>query len=95
MLMTQQKQEFKVSGDELIKKIKQLIHEGNIRRIIIKDDEGNTFVEIPLTVGIIGTALVPVWAALGALAALVSNFTIEVIKKEEESGASGNKTENP
>jgi hypothetical protein len=76
-------QEFKVSGDELIKKVKQLIHEGNIRRIIIKDEEGHTFVEIPLTVGIIGTALLPLWAALGALAALVSNFTIEVIRRED------------
>ena len=81
--MTHDRMEFKVKGEDLIKKIKQLIHEGNIRRIIIKDDDGNTFMEIPLTVGILGTALVPVWAALGALAALVSNFTIEVIKKED------------
>jgi hypothetical protein len=83
--MTNEKTEFKVKGEDLIKKIKQLIHEGNIRRIIIKDDNGRVFMEIPLTVGIVGTALIPIWAAVGAIAALVADFTIEVIKKEEES----------
>lgn len=82
--MTAQKTEFKVKGEDLIKKIKELIHEGNIRRLIIKDEADRVFMEIPLTVGIVGTALIPVWAALGALAALVANFTIEVVKKEEE-----------
>jgi hypothetical protein len=82
--MAHERMEFKVKGEDLIKRIKQLIHEGNIRRIIIKDEDGHTFMEIPLTVGILGTALVPIWAALGALAALVSNFTIEVIKKDED-----------
>ncbi len=80
--MENDKTEFKVSGDELIGKIKQLIHEGNIRRIIVKDNKGNTFIEIPLTIGVVGTALVPVLAAIGALAAIVSSFTIEVVKKE-------------
>jgi hypothetical protein len=83
--MTNEKTEFKVKGEDLIKKIKQLIHEGNIRRIIIKDDKGHVYIEIPLTVGIVGTALIPIWAAVGAIAALVADFTIEVIKKEEES----------
>ncbi len=82
--MTAQKTEFKVKGEDLIKKIKELIHEGNIRRLIIKDEADRVFMEIPLTVGIVGTALIPVWAALGALAALVANFTIEVVKKDEE-----------
>lgn len=82
--MTYEKTEFKIKGEELVNKIKQLIHEGNIRRVIIKDNEGLVFMEIPLTVGIVGTALVPIWAALGALAALVADLTIEVVKKGEE-----------
>jgi hypothetical protein len=82
--MADQKTEFKVSGEELLGKIKKLFHEGNIRRIIIKDDKGHVFMEIPVTVGIVGAALLPVFAAVGALAALVSNFTIEVVKKEND-----------
>ena len=82
--MTEQKTEFKVSGEELLGKIKKLPHEGNIRRIIIKDEKGNIFMEIPVTVGIVGATLLPVFAAVGALAALVSNFTIEVVKKEND-----------
>lgn len=81
--MEEQKTEFKVSGEELLGKIKKLLHEGNIRRIIIKDEKGNVFMEIPVTVGVVGVALLPVFAAVGALAALVSNFTIEVVKKED------------
>ena len=76
------KKEFKVNGEELLKKIKDLIHEGNVRKIIIKDDKGNTYLEIPLIIGVAGTILMPVYAAIGALAALASNFTIEVIRKE-------------
>ncbi len=73
-----QYEEFKVNGDSLIAKIKEIIHEGNVRRIIIKDDKGNTYIEIPLTVGIVGVVLLPVWAAIGAIAALAANFTILV-----------------
>lgn len=76
-------EEFKVSGGEIINKIKELIHEGNIRRIILKDEEGKTFLEIPLTVGIIGAAVAPVLAAVGAIAALVSKLTIVVEKVEK------------
>jgi hypothetical protein len=75
--------EFKVKGEELLKKVKDLIHEGSIRKIIIKDDKGNTFMEIPLTFGVVGAVLVPVLAAVGALAAMASNFTLEVVKKDE------------
>jgi hypothetical protein len=75
-------EEFKVSGDEVVKKIKELVHEGNIRRIILKNEEGKTLLEIPLTWGVVGVALIPVWAAVGALAALVANLTIVVEKKE-------------
>jgi hypothetical protein len=75
--------EFKVKGEELLKKVKDLIHEGNIRKIIIKDEKGNTFMEIPLTFGLVGAVLAPVLAAVGALAAMVSNFTVEVVKRDE------------
>ncbi|MBU1100386.1 MAG: DUF4342 domain-containing protein [Bacteroidetes bacterium] len=76
--------EFKVHAKDLLNKIEELIKEGNIRRIIIKDGEGKTFIEIPLSVGVIGMLAAPVVAALGAIAGLVANFTIEVIKKEDE-----------
>ena len=68
--------EFKVRGEELIRKIKELLHEGNVRRIIIKDEQGKPYLEVPLTLGVVGAVLAPVWAAIGALAALVSNFKI-------------------
>jgi len=71
-------EEFHVDGEGLIAKIKEILHEGNVRRIIIKDDKGNTYIEIPLTVGIVGVILLPVWAAIGAIAALAANFTIVV-----------------
>jgi len=76
------KNEFKVKGEELLKKIKELIHEGNISRIIIKDDNGRTYLEIPVTIGVVGAIFAPVLAAVGALAALAANFTIEVIRKD-------------
>lgn len=79
-------QEFKVKGEELLKKVKELIHEGNVRKIIIKDEKGNTFLEIPLTFGVVGVVLAPVLAAVGALAAMASNFTVEVVKKETPTG---------
>lgn len=75
------KEEFKVSGVEVVKKIKELVKEGNIRRIIIKNEEGKTLIEIPLTVGVIGIALLPIWAAIGAIAALVNNCTIVVERR--------------
>lgn len=74
---------FNVTGDELLKKVKEIIHEGNVNRIIIKNDEGKTYLEIPVTIGVIGALLAPVFAAVGALAALAVNFKIEVIRKED------------
>ncbi len=71
-------QELKLSGESLISRIKELIHQGNVRRIIIKGEEDNTLVEIPLTVGVVGALLLPVWAAIGAIAALAANLTIVV-----------------
>jgi hypothetical protein len=74
--------EFEVSGDKLVAKIKELIKEGNARRIIIKNEQGESVLEIPLTLGVVGTALVPVLAAVGALTALLTHCTIVVVKKE-------------
>ena len=78
-----QEEEFRVDGSQIIDKIKELIHEGNIRRIILKNEEGKTLIEIPLTIGVVGAALVPVLAAVGAIAALVAKLTIVVEKIEE------------
>jgi hypothetical protein len=78
------KEEFKVAGGEIIEKIKELIHQGNIRKIIIKNEEEKTLIEIPLTLGIVGAALAPVLAAVGAIAALVTKMTIVVEKTENE-----------
>ena len=76
-------EEFSLNGSELIDKIKALIHEGNIRRIVLKTEEGKTLIEIPLTLGLVGAALVPVLAAVGAIAALVAKLRL-VVEKEEE-----------
>ena len=75
-------EEFQVSGDVLLTKVKELVHEGNIRRIMIKNEEGKTLIEIPLTLGVIGAVLLPVWAAIGAIAALAVNYRIVVEKTE-------------
>ena len=75
-------EEVKVKGEDLLKKVKELIREGNIRRIVIKNENGEPYVEIPLTLGVVGMVFAPVLAAVGAIAALASNFTIEVQKKE-------------
>jgi len=76
-------EEFHVNGEQLLAKIKELIHEGNIRRIIIKDKDGKTVMEIPLTIGVVGVVLAPTLAAVGAIAALVSEATVVVEKIEE------------
>jgi hypothetical protein len=73
-------EEIKTTGEQLVGTVKGLVHEGNIRRIIVKGEEGRTLIEIPLTLGVVGALLVPVAAALGAIAALVSECTIVVEK---------------
>ena len=78
---TDNREEFRVNGEELLKKVKELIKAGNARRIIIKNEEGETLVELPLTLGAVGAILVPVLAAVGAIAALVAKCTIVVEKK--------------
>ncbi len=77
------REEFKVSGEALVDKIKELVHEGNIRRIIIKDKSDHTLIDIPLTFGVLGALVAPQLAAIGAIAALVSNATI-VVEIEEK-----------
>ena len=74
-------EQFKVQGKELAGKIRELIHEGNVRRIIIKNEQGHTFMEIPLTVAAIGAIAAPVLAAVGAIATLVAHFEI-VVERE-------------
>jgi hypothetical protein len=76
------KEEFKVKSEEIIEKIKELIHEGNVRRLIIKDEDGKVYFEIPVTFGVIGAIFAPVLAAVGAVAAMVANLKIEVIREE-------------
>jgi hypothetical protein len=78
-----EKSSFKVKGEELLSKVKEIIHAGNVRRLIIKNEEGKTYIEVPVTVGVVGVLLAPVWAAIGAIAALAGHFTIEVINKEQ------------
>lgn len=79
--MNNKKEEFKVNGKQLLKKVKALIKDGNARRIIIKNEKNETVIEVPLTIGAIGAVLVPVLAAVGAVAALLSDCTIVVEKK--------------
>ncbi|MDD8013196.1 MAG: DUF4342 domain-containing protein [Acidobacteriota bacterium] len=75
-------EEFKLDGGKVVDKVKDLIHEGNIRRIILKNEEGKVLIEIPLTLGVVGAAFLPVLAAVGAIAALAASMTIVVEKME-------------
>lgn len=74
--------EFKLTGEDVIAQVKQLVHEGNVRRIILRNEAGHTVAEFPLTIGVFGAVLLPVWAALGAIAALASNLTIVVERRD-------------
>jgi hypothetical protein len=76
-------EEHKVSGEHLLAKVKELIHEGNTRRIIIKNGEGNTILEIPVTVGVVTAVLLPIWVAIGAIAALAADYTLVVEKSSD------------
>ncbi len=79
-------EQFKVAGRDLADKIQELIHEGNVRRIIIKDDQGRTFMEIPLTVATVGAILAPILAAVGAIATVIAHFTV-VVERNAPAGA--------
>ncbi len=74
-------EEQRVEGEGLVQRVKELVREGNVRRIKVKNDEGRTLIEIPLTVGVVGVALIPVWVALGAIAALAADYTLEIERK--------------
>jgi hypothetical protein len=76
-------EQHKVAGDRLVERIKELVRQGNIRRVIVKNDDGKTLMEIPLTIGVVSAVLLPVWVALGAIAALAAQYTIEVEKTGE------------
>jgi hypothetical protein len=84
------KESFKVAADQLVDAVKRVVHEGNVRRVIIKQD-GRTIVEFPLTVGVVGTVLAPVLAAVGAIAAVLTECTMEV----ERTTATPRNTEDP
>ena len=75
-------EEFKVYGHELLKKVKDLIKEGNIRRLVIKNEKGKVMMEIPMTFAVVGTVFAPVLAAIGALAALLTECTLAVERKK-------------
>ena len=77
------KNKFEVKGEDLLKKVKQIIREGNVRRIVIKNEEGKTYMEIPINVGVLGTLFAPILVAIGALAAVANSFTIEVARKKK------------
>jgi len=77
------KEEFVISGEKLVSTVKNLVRQGNIRRVTIKNKEGKTLIEIPLTLGVVGAVLLPTLAAIGAIAALVTECTIVVEKVEE------------
>jgi len=82
-------EEIHVMGRDLVDKVRELIHEGNVQRIIVKDEHGNTFVEIPVTVAAVGVLLAPLLAAVGAISALVAKFTVVVVRSEPKPPASG------
>ena len=81
MPQTKKKETYKVKGEELLQKVKQLIHEGNVRQITIKNKKGKTLVVIPLTAGVVAAAIAPILAAVGAIAALVTECTVTVERR--------------
>lgn len=76
-------EEHRVAGERLVSKIKELVHQGNIRRIVLKNEERQTLIEIPLTLGVVSAVLLPVWVALGAIAALAAHYTLVVERVDE------------
>jgi hypothetical protein len=87
-------QEFTLNGDEVVAKVKELIHEGNIRRIIIKNEDGRTMLEVPLAIGVIGAALLGPLAAIGAAAAIATRCTL-VVERDVEPAAAATSEEAP
>jgi len=79
--MSKKKNTFKVKGDELLKFCKKVVKEGNVRRIIIRDNKGKTYAEIPVTIGIIGFIIAPLAIAVAAVAAMVEVFEVEIVRR--------------
>lgn len=75
-------EEFSVSSDDLVRRVKDLLHEGNVNRIVVRDEQGKLLLEVPAAAGVIGAVLAPWLAALGAIAALVTECTISVERRE-------------
>ncbi|MGI8550473.1 MAG: DUF4342 domain-containing protein [Dehalococcoidia bacterium] len=75
----------KVQGDQAVDKVRELVHEGNVRRIVIKHDE-HTIAEFPVTAGVIGAVIAPMLAAVGAVAALVTHCTIDIERSDPRPG---------
>lgn len=69
--------------DKVVDKVKGFVHEGNVRRLIVKDSRGVTLIEVPLTIGLVGVALVPVWAAIGAIVAVATDCTLQLERRED------------
>jgi Domain of unknown function (DUF4342) len=84
---TSRSEEFQFSGDTLLAKIKEIIREGNIRRVVIKNEDGRVLIDIPLTIGVVGTLLAPQLAAIGAIAALVLKGSIVIEKETQQTPA--------
>ena len=90
---TNRMRRIRVRGEELLGKVRELIHEGNTRRIIVIGDDGTTLLEIPLTAGIVGTVMAPALVAIGAIAALATNYTLLIeAHPTTRSGQSANKS---
>lgn len=87
------KEEFNINGEQLLAKVKQVVNEGNVRRIIVKNKDGKVLVELPLTIGVVGVLLAPALAAIGAIAALVTECTLVVEREVEDSAEAPEKTE--
>jgi hypothetical protein len=87
-------EELQVMGEQLLTRVKELVHEGNVRRIIIKQ-EGHTIMEIPLTVGVVGVLVAPALAAIGAIGALIAQCSIEVVRSERPGEAAQNRGDEP
>lgn len=77
------RERYKVAGERVVEKLKELLHEGNVQHVVIKNDDGKTLLEIPVTIGVAGALLAPVWAAVGAMAAVVTNCTIEIERQDD------------
>ncbi len=73
-------EEYNIESKDLLSRVKEIVHQGNVRRIIIKNEAGHSLLEIPLSIGVVGAVLMPVWVAIGAIAALTAHYTLVVEK---------------